>query len=97
MSYMRGIPYIYPTTEDTLFIGSGASSVEITQDQAEELAAMIWFRITPERRREVLERTYENHGGNIGCDGVALELGFPTGTDMLRAVVQQAREDRGEV
>jgi hypothetical protein len=86
MSYMRGVPYVYDDGK-SLVIVAGAE-VSIPNAQAEELAAMLWFRIPEERRREVLERTYEEHWGNFGCEGVARELGRPTGYDIVRATAE---------
>lgn len=93
---MRGVPYIYPSNDGKLVIETGAGHAEITLEQAEELAAMIWFRIEPERRHEVLVRAYEFHFGNFGCDGVAAELGRPSSVDLMREWAQQQGIDAAQ-
>jgi hypothetical protein len=96
MRYARGTPYAYRVVDGGLFIAYAGRDVEIPWERAEELAAMIWHGIEPERRREVLERTAEEHAGNFGCDPVLAELGLRTAAQMMAEQVETMKEGRGD-
>lgn len=81
MSYMRGVPYIYDDGVD-LVIVSG-TSVHVPRAKAEELAAMIWHKMTPEEQRAAMERVVEEHAGNFSADGVLKAMGMLTSVEVL--------------
>jgi hypothetical protein len=88
MAYMRGEPYVYSDgTHIHIYYEEGRAILPI--EIMEELAAMIFFKIPEDRRREVLERTYENNAGNIGCDGVAVELGKDTSMETAKKLLKE--------
>lgn len=80
MAYMRGEYYVW-SDGNNLHI----NELEVPNEVFEELAAMYFLRLSEEDQQKAIERAYENHGGNFGCEGVAKYLGKPSGYEMLEA------------
>jgi len=67
---------------------ASVSHVSVPEDTFEELAAMVFLRLSEQEREKAIKRAYRNHGGNFGCEGVAKYLGKPSGYDMVSKMVE---------
>lgn len=87
---MRWPWYIHRADGTVYFEGPDGQSMRMPEPVLEELAAMVWLRIPEDQRDAVLRRTAEQHGGNLGADGVMRELGEPTVLEIVNRSVREA-------
>lgn len=91
MSYMRGVPYVYDDGVDLVIIAG--TKVSIPRAKAQELAAMIWHKMTPEEQQAAMRRVVEEHAGNFSADGVLKAMGEQTSTEYLAEFARSLKDE----
>ena len=76
--------YVYDSGAAVVFDGpSDKQSAVFPMDIMEDLVAMMWHRMTPERQGEVMDRVVARWGDQLGADGVLAALGRETNMEWV--------------
>lgn len=92
MAFMTGEWNVFDSGNAVVIDGPRAVECAVLPlDIVEDLAAMLWHRMTPEHQKEVMTRVVARWGGNLGADGVLAALGMETNMEKVIGAASESQ------
>lgn len=92
MAFMTGEWSVFESGKAVVIDGPrDVESAILPIDIVEDLVTMMWYRMTPEHRGEVMHRVVARWGGHLGADGVLAALGMETNMEKVIGAASESQ------